>query len=458
MPIKGLTDRPPRLPRIGKIHLGVKVKQAGKAEYPKATDYFVFDPKHPQYEELKATYGDKPNELRILIPVEDDTKFASQFYRLYSRTRGLVCKGDGETALRMVDTATGAVANRDTKDIEMRPVTCEGRKCPEYGPRACGEVMNLQFLLPEVSGFGVWQIDTGSINSIININSALELVRSVYSRVSMVPLILALEPREVVNPDDGKKKTVRVLNIRSTDKMIEAYRKAQMPALELVTGEFEEITNGEAAELPPAGDEQIHSDLPEVKTTGPGTDTDLWPGEGNGPPKGEQPPIGSEEYAAQKARTDLTPPLEGNASEAEIEKGHPKYTLLPDEKAAFPTSHKDGDIVIVKTTGDKYVWRDAKSNWVADGQAIAPKPVEAKAEVKEPVAGTKTPDAETEEHFTPPEPDQPWPGMTFNDFIKYAKGHGKTEGWLFRNCSLSVAEAQASPYSAALDIKQIAGW
>jgi len=295
MPIKGLTDRPPRFPRIGKIHLGVKVttKKDGSpcAPYPRATDYFVFDPQHPQYNEMITTYGKEPKELRILFPIEDVEKFASQFYRLYSQTRGLVCKGDGEEAMRMIDADTGAVANRNTKNVAMKPVPCKGRECSEYGPRSCGEVMNLQFLLPEVSGFGVWQIDTGSINSIININSALELVRGVYGRLSMVPLVLALEPREVVNPDDGKKKTVRVLNVRSTDKMIEAYRKAQLPPLQLVTGMVsEEFTGTEAEELPPAGEEPIFSDLPEERQ---GTDSDPWPDEAEAVPAGKVPEPGN---------------------------------------------------------------------------------------------------------------------------------------------------------------------
>lgn len=261
MPIKGLSETR-RLPRIGKIHLGVRVKEKGKAEYPRATQYFVFDPEHPKYKELVETFGEKPTELRILIPVEDEERFASQYYKLYSRTRGLVCKGDGETCVRMVDKDTGALANRNSKNVEMRDMTCQGRDCPDYGPRGCGEVMNLQFLLPEVSGFGVWQIDTGSVNSILNINSALELIRSVYGRVSMVPLILALEPKEVTNPDDGKKKTVRVLNIRSMDKMLEAYRKASMPPLELLQG-----IEGET-ELPES-DTAPFIDLPVAETPPP---------------------------------------------------------------------------------------------------------------------------------------------------------------------------------------------
>ncbi len=275
-PIKGLSEKR-RLPRIGKLHLGVRVKREDGVEYPRAVDYFVYPPDHPQLKELIVTYGEKPKELRIIIPVEDEEKFASQYYRLYSRTRGLVCKGDGETAVRMIDTATGALANRESKEVELKEVPCQGKDCVDYGSRGCGEVMNLQFLLPEVSGFGVWQIDTGSINSIMNVNSALELVRQVYGRVSMVPLILALEPKEVVNPDDGKKKTVRVLNIRSQDKMIEAYRKASMAPLALVQGMTEngEFSQAEAVELPPAGDTAPFIDLPVVKEASSQADKDF---------------------------------------------------------------------------------------------------------------------------------------------------------------------------------------
>ena len=308
MPIKGLTERR-RLPRIGKIHLGVRVQSKNKKgediEYPKAVDYFVFDPQHPQYDELVKTYGAQPKELHVVFPLDDPEAFASQFYRLYSRSRGLVCKGDGETAIRMFDTKTGALANRDSKEVVNKECTCMGRECPEYGHRGCGEVMNLQFLLPEVSGFGVWQIDTGSINSILNVNNALDLVKQIYGRVSMVPLVLALEPKEVTNPDDGKKKTVRVLNIRSEDKMIEAFRKSRMAPLALVQGMAGELyEDGDTLELPEAGDTAPFIDLPSVKEQPQEADQaqaeqdakDLWPEGGTpGEPQATAEPIAGDE-------------------------------------------------------------------------------------------------------------------------------------------------------------------
>ena len=40
-PIKGLTEKR-RLPRIGKIHLGIMAETKKGVPYPKAVDYFVF--------------------------------------------------------------------------------------------------------------------------------------------------------------------------------------------------------------------------------------------------------------------------------------------------------------------------------------------------------------------------------------------------------------------------------
>ena len=210
-PIKNLSDQR-RIPRIGKIHLGVKVDHPEKkgVQYPKATEYFVVPP------EVAAVHGEKPTELPIMIPVEDEEFWASQYYRSYSLTRGLTCKGDGEKCRRMVDVKTGNMADRSSGKVEWKEMTCAGQECPEYQGKKCREVMNLQFLLPQVPGLGVWQIDTSSVNSIRNINSSAELIRGIIGRVRMVPLLLTLEAIEVVNPDDGlgKKKTVHVMSLR----------------------------------------------------------------------------------------------------------------------------------------------------------------------------------------------------------------------------------------------------
>lgn len=209
MPIVGLSEQK-RLPRLGKIHLGVKkVSPRTGREYPVATPYFVCPP------EVIAVYGDKPTRLDVIIPVDDEELFASQYYRQYSRTRGLVCKGDGLHCRRMIDISTGNVASKDTKEIAWcEGLPCLGKECPDYKAKACQEVMNLQAMLPKVPGLGIWQIDTGSVHSIMNINNSALMIRSMCGTVAWILLVLSLDPTEVVNPDDGKKKTVWCMSLR----------------------------------------------------------------------------------------------------------------------------------------------------------------------------------------------------------------------------------------------------
>ena len=219
MPIKDLSETV-RLPRLGKIRLGIKVKKIRQSdgkeiEYPEKTDYFVFPEGCADRDKLVGIFGEKPKQLRIMIPVEDEEKWAEQYYRAYHLTRGLVCKGDGEVAMRQIDVKTGDLPGRDTQTVAMKEMPCAGRECPDYKAKKCHETLNLRFLIPEVPGLGVWEIDTKSINAILNINSAAQIIRRAFGRVSMIPLILSVEPAKAKNPEDGKQQTIYVLNLRT---------------------------------------------------------------------------------------------------------------------------------------------------------------------------------------------------------------------------------------------------
>ena len=235
-PIHGLSETR-RLPRLGKIHLGEKVTNARGVEYPKATEYFVVP------DEVAKIYGAQPTSLDIMFPVEDEAIFASQFYRAYSQTRGLVCKGDGERAARLIDVATkrgtedtgeitGDIATAQAKAVEwVDDIPCPGQACPYYQKKQCGELMMLLFILPRVRGLGIWQLDTSSYHGMVNVNSTLAMIRQMFGRGSGIPLVLSLEPMEVA--PEGKKKTVRVLQLRSRETMADMLKLTFAPLPEL---------------------------------------------------------------------------------------------------------------------------------------------------------------------------------------------------------------------------------
>ena len=220
MPIKGVTEVV-RLPRLGKIRLGIKKENASGVSYPFQTEYFVCP------EEVRKVFGEKPRELRIMFPTDDQTQWASQYLRCYSASRGLVCRGDGETSVAKIDVRTGEIASKESAETEMKEITCNPAKCAYYQKAQCRRVMNLQFLLPDCPGFGVYQLDTSSFFSIVNVNSSLELIRGTCGRLSMLPLSLKLIGQEV--QPEGKKKTVRVLSMTAPYSLAEIQRYAQIP-------------------------------------------------------------------------------------------------------------------------------------------------------------------------------------------------------------------------------------
>ena len=91
-PIKGISEIV-RLPRLGKIRLGIKKENDDGNSYPLPTDYFVCP------DEVKKVFGEKPKELRVMFPTENSEQWASQYLRCYSASGSLICRGDRETAV-----------------------------------------------------------------------------------------------------------------------------------------------------------------------------------------------------------------------------------------------------------------------------------------------------------------------------------------------------------------------
>lgn len=211
MAIIGISDRR-RLPRQGKIKIGEKRENKNGVEYPVALDYF----KVP--EEVQAIYGADPKEIDIIFPVNDMEQIFPQYMKKYGKT-GLHCKGDGETGTAMI--------NEEMVERECNPT--EDPWCKGCQPKG-----TLSYIVPKVSSMRVYQTTTGGWNSIVNINSSLDMIRGMTGgKIAFIPLKLKLEPHEGTVTKDGKqfKKTVYVLQVDIDGTMEDFITRFQRKAL-----------------------------------------------------------------------------------------------------------------------------------------------------------------------------------------------------------------------------------
>ena len=125
MPIKGVSEVI-RLPRLGKIRLGIKEEGTNGELYLTPMDYFVCP------DEVRKVFGEKPKELRIMFPTEDREQWASQYLRCYSESGNLICRGDSETAVAKVETINREAGSKGEIISKLLEMPCNPHRCPIY--------------------------------------------------------------------------------------------------------------------------------------------------------------------------------------------------------------------------------------------------------------------------------------------------------------------------------------
>lgn len=214
MGIKSI-DQDQRMPRLGKIHLGIRKFRDAKDKkgYPQATDYFVLP------EELKAPCGEKPTELDVMFASNDIDAVLPHWYKLYGQSSvAPLCRGDGVKAMRL-----------DLKTAERVEVECLGPRECQFNQKTdtttgvveekgCSPIGSLMIWLYKAPGLGVYQIDTGAWNGIRELLADLNLMKTALGgRIAWVPLKLKLVQREVNRLDAVRglvKTTVRILTLQ----------------------------------------------------------------------------------------------------------------------------------------------------------------------------------------------------------------------------------------------------
>lgn len=195
-----------RIPRVGKIRLGEKVATANGGDRPAATDHFVVPP------EVAAVLGERPIQLDVMFPSDDLGVVFPVAYKYYRRAL-LWCTGNGQTGTRIDEESKGF------KEVECPCEFLEQKN-------ACRHAGSLMMMIPRVSIGGVYQMDTPSRNNIIAIQSGIEHARGLLGRISWVPFVLTLTPRQMTV--QGQLKTVHLVNL-----LLASFEQIQQSRLQL---------------------------------------------------------------------------------------------------------------------------------------------------------------------------------------------------------------------------------
>ncbi len=252
MPIAGLTDinRPPRQ---GMLRLGIKKKTEGGKEYPSEVDYFILDPETPDPVEkarlIKAfheAFGEKPKTIAVTLPYSDLDEVFPQNYKRYGRNTSLKCIGDGKEAVCTEQAFSQGLKSIGYDERGHIKVECKGRDCvfattnEKSTAKECKATATLSVKIHPLGGVGVWQVTTGSFNSIVNINSCIRDLIDVYGRAHALPLVLERRPQETTFK--GKKTTHYTLHINTDKSIVEMVRQAQIaPEMVLIEAYGKEV-------------------------------------------------------------------------------------------------------------------------------------------------------------------------------------------------------------------------
>lgn len=209
--ISGLSDEV-RIPRLGRIRLGhINVNNASGNTYPIEDPFFHVPP------EVQEVYGEHPTELDIMFPVNDRGVVFPQAYEYYGSARRLLCTGNGKEAMRW---------NKDA--LVSQPCGCP---CDLLG-KGCKQRGHLMVMLPKVKNQGgVYQVDTGSINAIIAINSTLNILApednpdsGMLGYFAMVPMKLRRVARDIYPNGMHKKSYPLQLSLNANEDEIKDLR------------------------------------------------------------------------------------------------------------------------------------------------------------------------------------------------------------------------------------------
>lgn len=181
-----------RFPILGTIRLGEKKTSAKGTQYPTESEFFVLK----DAPEVAEVYGAMPKEIDIMFPSDDEEIIIPTWYKWYGNAKTnadgeiiggtLNCYGDGPDKegnpgvaiyLKEKDQVTGLPPQR----------ACHGPNCADWkngrGQQQCKQSMQILCMIPLVSMYGVFRINTSSWNAIHNVHGMIKWVKAMNNGV-----------------------------------------------------------------------------------------------------------------------------------------------------------------------------------------------------------------------------------------------------------------------------------
>jgi hypothetical protein len=162
-----------------------KVATSGKS-YPTEKEYFILK----DAPEVAKVYGEEPKAIDIMFPSDDENIIIPTWFKWYSAAKEnsngeiiggmLNCYGDGPDLEGNPGSAV-YLKGRDpiTGVTPKRP--CMGPSCPDWknarGQQQCKQSMQVLVMLPLVSMYGVYKINTSSWNAIRSFHSMVKWIK-----------------------------------------------------------------------------------------------------------------------------------------------------------------------------------------------------------------------------------------------------------------------------------------
>ena len=201
MAIVGLTDRGAAFPRIGTLRKGAP-KPNEKQPGQDLKDHFRFETDdHEAAARFAATYGDKPNDIRVMFYYATAAENFETWQEHHS-AGALKHRCDGQTCvLSLLPNGT----------YSHEPIACPSIGLKRQNPQInkmhlCRPIGRLKVIIPELQRMAYVLVPTTSINDILELQGNLEAAQALRGDLRGIPFVLSRRPRKVSTPQqDGSR-------------------------------------------------------------------------------------------------------------------------------------------------------------------------------------------------------------------------------------------------------------